>query len=238
VVELLICIGVIGLLAALLIPAVSNARAMASQAQCASNLRQWGMAVTMYVADYDNKWLPRRGTGTSPTPPNMIGHKDFWFNSLPRYVSLHPYGNMAAAGEIPQALGGTIWRCPSAEGINNSSGYVFTYAMNMALSPTIASLPDRYDKVGPTNTMVFMADSPGPFSSVIPYKSTGPTDDFNPSARHLGRANILFLDGHVASFEAAYLGCYAGDPHRPDVRWPWYVYGAPGAPWPGPGPGA
>ena len=38
-------------------------------------------------------------------------------------------------------------------------------------------------------------------------------------APHAGRGNILFLDGHVAAFDADYLGVGKGDPEREDVRW-------------------
>jgi hypothetical protein len=41
--------------------------------------------------------------------------------------------------------------------------------------------------------------------------------------------NIAFLDGHVAAFTAAYVGCNVGDPGRPDVRWT-----VPGSTWAGP----
>jgi prepilin-type N-terminal cleavage/methylation domain-containing protein len=57
-VELLVVIAIIAILAALLLPALSKARERALRINCASNLRQFGLAVTLYANDFNNK-LPR-----------------------------------------------------------------------------------------------------------------------------------------------------------------------------------
>src|SRR5437762_11507765 len=57
-VELLVVIGIIAVLVSVLLPALNNARARAMQLQCASNLRQFGIADQMYMNRYRDWHLP------------------------------------------------------------------------------------------------------------------------------------------------------------------------------------
>lgn len=238
-VELLVAIGIIVILISLLVPSVALARRAARQAQCASNLRQWAIAVNMY-AQANQGWLPRRGQGKEPT--NTISWYDDWFNELPPYLYQHSYLDLANAGMMPNQDSTGIWMCPETVGTPNIYGRFFSYAMNMALSVRNATYPDRITHVGPVSTMVFMADGPTGYCSMVPYIGTASAPAaFNPVPRHNGRVNIAFLDTHVAAYLAAYVGCNTlGDATHPDtcnhndMRWYWYVPGPSPAPWPGP----
>src|SRR5437879_1806407 len=57
-IELLVVIAIIGILAALLFPTLRRAQDSARTAQCASNLRQMGLAMTMYFADNHDHYPP------------------------------------------------------------------------------------------------------------------------------------------------------------------------------------
>src|SRR3974390_1325785 len=55
-IELLVVIAIIAILAALLLPALSRGKAQAQSAKCKSNLHQMGVALNMYLADYNSKY--------------------------------------------------------------------------------------------------------------------------------------------------------------------------------------
>jgi prepilin-type N-terminal cleavage/methylation domain-containing protein/prepilin-type processing-associated H-X9-DG protein len=72
-IELLVVIAIIAVLAALLLPALSNAKGNANRIKCVNNLRQLEMALQMYADDHRDQIPPRISNG-----PN-------WISTLRRY---------------------------------------------------------------------------------------------------------------------------------------------------------
>ncbi len=75
-IELLVVISIIALLIAILLPALSGAREAARVTQCASNLRQQGVAVYAYTIDY-KEYMPKMNVlpGQDPTDRNSGAHQ-------------------------------------------------------------------------------------------------------------------------------------------------------------------
>jgi prepilin-type N-terminal cleavage/methylation domain-containing protein/prepilin-type processing-associated H-X9-DG protein len=142
-VELLVVIAIIGVLVALLLPAVQAAREAARRAQCSNNLKQLGLAIHNYHSTYNAivRGAGARWSGQNPPFPGAPVNRSGEISGL---VSLLPYIEQQALYDLWVAEWGVAWR---------------EHRRNMTQVPTIVCPSDTpipwtsdswqgYDKIG------------------------------------------------------------------------------------------
>jgi prepilin-type N-terminal cleavage/methylation domain-containing protein len=137
-IELLVVIGVIAVLIGLLLPALSKARKQSQQVVCMSNLRQLGLAMTMYT-NANGGWFPAGASNGGFQPHDWIWWRPAWpldESAIAPYLTKITREAMTLKG--PSSMGclnPAILRCP-ADDINvrtrgGVSPYRFSYVLNV-----------------------------------------------------------------------------------------------------------
>lgn len=120
-IELLVVIAIIAILASMLLPALANAKEKGKQAKCINNLKQIGLATTMYAEDSADTFhnvsgsAPNHGQWTlTPQSKVLLASTDglaYWGIAYAKYI------NTAGSNWNWQGAQ-TMFRCPSAKNVD------------------------------------------------------------------------------------------------------------------------
>jgi prepilin-type N-terminal cleavage/methylation domain-containing protein/prepilin-type processing-associated H-X9-DG protein len=210
-IELLVVITIIAVLAALLLPALSRAKAKAYQVQCLNNLKQLSLTWHLYAGD-SSEQLVANGYSIDPLYKTWVAGEE--------HNHVAAFGNTSYLVDPQYALFATylktaaVYRCPADHSTRDISGTptarIRTYALNSYLnwqfgafnnnSPNFLNFRKNADVEAhnPSDLLTFIDTSP---PSVCFPAFEIPMVSFvffhRPTVEHNRSGNVTFADGHV-----------------------------------------
>ena len=194
-IELLVVIAIIAILAAMLLPALQQARARARDTQCKNNLKNLGSAVMMYTNDYGD-WYPGRITNNGSFYSNIVVYLGYDLSTL-----LH--------SPLPARK---VFYCPDDSyqmNIGDKGWMYMSYGLNDYAGWQVTGFP-RFMKVGRLKSphkAIYLADGKELRSNRVafpcglngqcwPFLLTTP--ELGLDFRHRPNScNVFFMDNHV-----------------------------------------
>jgi prepilin-type N-terminal cleavage/methylation domain-containing protein/prepilin-type processing-associated H-X9-DG protein len=163
-IELIVVIGIVVILIAMLIPALSGARRAAQSTQCASNLRQLTTAMMNYAAEFKGEF-----------PPNVGAKKAYWYNN----AAVGRYIRSQSPGTSDQQIGG-VFVCPC-----DLDRAVRSYSMNTFGSSVVSPFVIAAIEANPPRGKLFKSNAKDASHLILLIESYSledwPEEDPNPT---------------------------------------------------------
>jgi len=199
-IELLVVIAIIVILAALLLPALSGAKAKAHHVVCLNNLKQLTLAWLTYIDDHDGVLPPNQADSVSSSPGSwVVGSAKYDTNEL----------NIQAGVLFPYAQNAAIYKCPTDKSTlpltpwSPGGPRVRTYSLSCYLGDDgYRDSLKQFSQIqspGPESIFVFIDENEESIDNGSFGQTRSPDNRWVnlPSDRHGRMGTLSFADGHV-----------------------------------------
>lgn len=194
-IELLVVVAVIALLLGAMLPALNKAKSLARNLRCASNMRQFALALKAYTEEHDDR-LP-------PSSCHLSRPQDYWLNILAVYSDAQ-----------------LLYRCPS----DRSKRFVdwnrpldqqekdlkwSSFAVNSLIDPSCSYTGGRFNRISEIRNpryCIYLCETPDSWTAYdhLHPENWGSIEEVKGQIawdRHNGKSNFVFVDGHAETLE-------------------------------------
>lgn len=240
-IELLVVIGIIAILASLLLPSLSRAKATAQRIKCTSNIKQLNLAWFLYATEHEEH-MPPNGIGTTSEEAVKLWVSGAAHLEVESFTNInylvHPdYASFSSYIQDP-----TLYRCPTDRSTVKIKGELYpkvrSYSLNTYLgynamsmnSPKHMTFTKNADlaRTSPSETFTFLDVNPESicFAGFV-VDMRGDTFFHFPGSYHNGSAVMGFADGRVdrqrwtdrRTLESNTIFHYSPMPNNDDLSW-------------------
>jgi len=198
IIELLVVISIIAALASVLLPALSKAKLAVYRIQCQNNLRQLGNCVVYYIGD-------NQGYFPSGDPAGVTNEGVYVYGQLAQYIP--DARDVDGAPRIYYLASYPNWVATTRLFLCAMSGTKNPYG-NYGWNPYVAAAPHtagcgKYPtitSIDRPSEIILIADANNNSLLYWDFTDKGSGLPLEIKLRHQNKANLLFADGHVASF--------------------------------------
>jgi prepilin-type N-terminal cleavage/methylation domain-containing protein/prepilin-type processing-associated H-X9-DG protein len=207
-IELLVVIAIIAILAGMLLPALSKAKAKAQAVGCSNNLRQLALGWILYADDWSDVLI------VNHAKVETTERRQSWVNNIQDWGTTpdNTNRNLIVSGKLATYvnLATAIYKCPADRSVAECGPRIRSVSMNASVgdpgqaldqfNPNYRQFFKSTDFPQPTQFYVFIEEHPDTLNDGFFVDSWDEIKWNNlPASYHAGAANLHFADGHVES---------------------------------------